>query len=229
MSDVGPNSAALRICAAAIALLALVLAHSVESSARDAGLCEDAAGLAAKETGVPRDVLLAITLTETGRSSPGGEMRPWPWAVNVAGEGHWFLSREEAEEFVEQTVRSGRNNFDVGCFQLNHRWHAGAFASTREMFDPQANALYAARYLKDLQSRSGDWSLAAGAYHSATPELAERYRSRFERLYAGLPDATIPGPAAVRVNSYPLLRPGTARSAGSLVPLDGGARPLFGE
>lgn len=221
--------ACTRTCAFAIVILALAVSHRVESSAPDAGLCEEAAGVAALETGVPRDVLLAITLTETGRSSGGGVMRPWPWAVNVAGEGHWFRNREEAERFVEQAVRSGRSNFDVGCFQLNHRWHAGAFASTREMFDPHANALYAARYLKDLQARSGDWSVAAGAYHSATPELAERYRSKFERLYAGLPEAPAGEAAAVRVNGYPLLRLGGARAAGSLVPLDGTARPLFGE
>ncbi|MCE6952368.1 transglycosylase SLT domain-containing protein [Cereibacter sphaeroides] len=228
MSDVGSARTAMRICAVAVVLLSAAFSHSAGSSARDAGLCEDAAALAARETGVPRDVLMAITLTETGRSLEDGKLKPWPWAVNVAGEGHWFPSRAEAEQFVEATIQSGRSNFDVGCFQLNHRWHAGAFASTREMFDPRANAVYAARYLKDLQARSGDWSMAAGAYHSATPDLAARYRDRFDRLYAGLPETAAPEPGAIRVNGYPLLRAGGVGAVGSLVPLDGAPTPLFG-
>jgi hypothetical protein len=40
-------------------------------------LCEEAARRASQETGVPADVLQAISLTETGRAHRG-QMRPWP-------------------------------------------------------------------------------------------------------------------------------------------------------
>ncbi|SNS69309.1 Transglycosylase SLT domain-containing protein [[Luteovulum] sphaeroides subsp. megalophilum] len=129
---------------------------------------------------------------------------------------------------MASVLDQGRGNFDVGCFQLNNRWHAANFASMHDMFDPDANALYAARYLQDLRGPSDDWSSAAGAYHSATPELARRYRSRFEMLLADLPTAAAEGVVA-RVNVFPLFRAGDVRSTGSLVPLDAPARPLFGE
>lgn len=216
-------------CATGVGLcLAAALGSATAASTRDSDLCADAAGRAARETGVPRDVLLAITLTETGRAIDG-PMRPWPWAVNVGGEGHWFGTRSEAVQFVDAQLLAGTSNFDVGCFQLNHRWHGDAFASTNDMFDPAANALYAARYLKSLEADSGDWSAAAGAYHSATPANAEKYRDRFDHLYAGLASDPVGSAPIVRVNRYPLLQRGGAGAVGSLVPMAASSRPLIGD
>jgi hypothetical protein len=58
------------------------------------------------------------------------------------------------------------------------------------MFDPEWTATYAAQFLRSLYEERGSWSEAAGAYHSLTPELAQVYRLRFDRLLAGIaPDA----------------------------------------
>jgi soluble lytic murein transglycosylase-like protein len=54
------------------------------------------------------------------------------------------------------------------------------------MFDPDANAAYAARFLSELHAELGDWSRAAGAYHSRTPSFAWKYRARFDRIRARL-------------------------------------------
>ncbi len=54
------------------------------------------------------------------------------------------------------------------------------------MFDPDVGAAYAAQFLQSLHAERGDWSLAAGAYHSQTPERAGIYRARFDRILAGL-------------------------------------------
>ena len=48
------------------------------------------------------------------------------------------------------------------------------------MFDPDMNALYAARFLSELYREFGDWTGAAGAYHSRTPEYADRYKVKFQ-------------------------------------------------
>jgi hypothetical protein len=110
------------------------------------------------------------------------------------------------------------------------------------MFDPLANARYAARFLSGLFLETGNWSDAAGAYHSRTPEHAARYRNRFDRIYQRVAslnpnaDAMETAPR-FRVNHFPLLQQGTqATGLGSLVPikdsegealipLDGGLRP----
>jgi transposase-like protein len=195
-------------------------------------ICDQAAAYAARETGVPLSVLQAISLNETGRKR-GGIMRPWPWTVNMEGKGVWFDTEDEARAFVYQNYKRGARSFDVGCFQINYKWHGQAFASIEEMFEPRPNALYAAKFLLELYREKGNWSGAAGAYHSRTPKYAEKYEARFNRFRNGLmgndaPQADVqlvyaepqPAPAIVRINKYPLLQAGsTTRTLGSLVPL----------
>lgn len=202
-----------------------VMSAQMARAADPSDLCRAASASAADDTGVPADVLLAISLTETGRDMGNG-LAPWPWAINAGGEGHWFPDRATAVRFAEELQAAGRTNFDVGCFQLNLRWHGGAFGSIDAMFDPEANARYAARFLADLAREGGGWSVAAGAYHSRTPELAERYRDRFESIRADLGDVTdaphvpSPEPDDSPGYSHPLLQARDApRTPGSLVPL----------
>lgn len=148
-------------------------------------LCEAAAERAAALTGVPVALLRAIALAETGRNR-GGRLRPWPWALNIAGRGYWPESRTAASRHLRQTLSQAPGHVDMGCFQINLHWHGGAFASPEAMLDPEANALYAARFLKRLHAETGDWNVAAGLYHSRSPERAAAYRARVQDLYAAL-------------------------------------------
>lgn len=193
------------------------------------GLCESAAQQAAAETGVPLNVLQAIALAESGRSY-GGARRPWPWTVNFGGPGFWYDSSEEAQLAVVERQSVGTTNFDVGCFQINHRWHGDAFETMAQMFDPTANALYAARFLKELYQETGSWPDAAAAYHSRTPELAEAYREQFLALQDGLgtDGGGLPGTTLTRQNQFPLLRAGGRGAIASLVPQQAAGASLFG-
>ena len=60
------------------------------------------------------------------------------------------------------------------------------FPSLEAMFDPDTGADYAAQFLQSLYGERGNWSAAAGAYHSQTPSRASVYRARFDRILAGL-------------------------------------------
>lgn len=206
-------------------------------SASDLSLiCDRAAAHAARETGVPLSVLQAISLTETGRKRDG-KMRPWPWTVNMEGKGVWFDTEDEARAYVYKNYKRGARSFDVGCFQINYKWHGQNFASIEEMFEPIPNALYAAKFLLELYDEKGSWGAAAGAYHSRTPKYATRYEKRFKAYRAALigndtnpplalavanvtpTPASVPQPV-IRVNLYPLLQNnGDLRTLGSLVPL----------
>lgn len=152
-------------------------------------LCETAAATASRESGVPLDVLLAIALTETGRQT-GGQLRPWPWAANTEGRGHWFASRDAANAFLHDTLSRGQRSIDLGCFQVNLHWHGRHFSSPEAMLDPLNSARYAARYLSELYDEFGTWERAAGAYHSRTPRLAARYRARFAQMRAHVTEPT---------------------------------------
>lgn len=159
-----------------------------------AAICDTVAARVARESGVPLDVMRAITRTETGRSLDGGFL-PWPWTINMEGKGLWFDGPAEAVAYAEREHARGARSFDMGCFQINFRWHGEHFASLDEMMDPLANARYAARFLSELHAETGDWQKAAGRYHSLTPKYAERYSARFARHRASLP----PMPAPVRL------------------------------
>lgn len=169
----------------AISLVALLIPSALWASAnpadQPAAICEWAALTAASEMGVPPDILATLTLTETGRRR-NGVVRPWAWSVNAEGAGSWFDDPAEALAFAQDRVDQGRYNLDIGCFQLNYRWHGENFASVVEMFDPLENARYAARFVRDLYGEMGDWRRAAGAFHSRTQVHATRYLARFDEL-----------------------------------------------
>lgn len=185
-------------------------------------MCDKAASEASRRHGVPLDVLRAVTRSETGRPGEGG-LVPWPWTVNMEGQGLWFDNRADALAYVSRHFDRGARSFDVGCFQINYRWHGDAFASFDDMFDPRRNAMYAAEFLSRLHAEFGNWSDAAGAYHSRTPEHAARYASRFDHIRATLAKSTVPAgpertPAARQRADGPLIGGGTV-ALGSLVPL----------
>jgi hypothetical protein len=200
------------------------------NAATGAEICQNAANDAAAKTGIPVTILYAISLAETGRKN-NGTFAPWPWTVNMEGKGVWFDTRQAAFEYATKNFDRGARSFDVGCFQLNYKWHGKAFPSLEAMFDPNANALYAAKFLLSLYAEKGDWDSAVGAYHSRTPKYANRYRKRFARIHAQLSgNDDLPetanvtpetGPRVAKLNGYPLLQAtGAAKASnGSLFSL----------
>jgi len=180
-------------------------------------ICDREALRAARNHGVPPDILRTITRLETGRTRDGRYM-PWPWTVNHKGQGSWYTSRAEAQRFLEALAHSGERNFDIGCFQVNYRWHGEHFGSISDMLDPRKNADYAARFLLSLKDEQGSWRRAVASYHSRTARYAKRYSARFDRILRDLDD--------VPRTSSPPSDPMTG-SAAPFLSLGQGARPLF--
>ena len=195
-------------------------------------LCDQAAISAAQNSDVPVEILQAITRVETGRGQDG-QILPWPWVINLDGKGYWFDDEDQAIAFADQQLGLGIENFDVGCFQINLRWHGAEFVSLADVFDPQTNARYAARFLTDLYAEKGDWAQAVAAYHSRTPALAAVYLEKLQAVMAGLaPDIETFNPTPVaapaRKNRFPLLQSGASAGAGSIVPITNAGTPLIG-
>ena len=218
-------------------ILASILFWPVLTRASNpAQLCDQAAQNAARRHDVPLDVMRAVALVETGQSR-NGKLEPWPWAINTGGTGYWPQSRKAALDLARATIEKGQRNVDLGCFQINYRWHGQNFASLDDMIAPETNADYAARLLSRHKARLGTWDAAAGAYHSATPAHANRYIARFRAL-RGQSDTTVTTKAAPpndaqarqqRDNTFTLLQPAGEQRLGSLVPMDSAqtSRPLI--
>lgn len=185
-----------RITAPALALLLALAAAGAEASPGPAELCRRAGEAAALRHGVPPALMQAIALVETGRTR-GGVRAPWPWTLNIAGKGHWLDSRAAARARAEAALAAGERSVDLGCFQINYRWHGMAFASLDAMLDPARSADYAARFLAGLAAETGDWTVAAGRYHSRTPVHYRRYGALIEAALADLgaaPPSAAPAP-----------------------------------
>lgn len=116
---------------------------------------------AARQYDIPLNVLFAVGLTETGNR---GALNPYD--INVDKRSIHLDSLEEALDRVAYEQAHGARFIDVGCMQINHRWHSKNFRSLSEMFDPALNVAYAARFLKELRLREGSWTLAVARYNA---------------------------------------------------------------
>jgi len=92
------------------------------------------------------------------------------------GQGHFFPTRQAALDYIVELRGRGVTNIDVGCMQINLFYHGDAFASVEQALDPEANAAYAASYLKGLYGSTRSWTQAAAFYHSSTPKRAKSYK-----------------------------------------------------
>ncbi|MBV1885952.1 MAG: transglycosylase SLT domain-containing protein [Parvibaculaceae bacterium] len=131
----------------------------------------------------PRGLIAAITLTETGRRGPQGKLEAWPWTINAEGRGYHFTSKREAIRAVRRLMAEGKRSIDIGCMQVNLRFHPRAFTSLEEAFDPEANIAYGISFLKDLHRKSRSWDMAVGNYHSYSPALNQRYFKKVRSLW----------------------------------------------
>lgn len=196
-------------------------------------LCDAAVEAASAEIGIPIHILRAIARAESGLSR-GGQFSPWPWTVNVAGKGAYYENKRAAKSHILKSMEDGARNIDIGCFQINHKWHGSQFSSIDHMLDPLENARYAASFLKALYAEFGQWELAAGAYHSRNIESSEKYLSRLmpilDDLRPGVPRRFSLG--GLRQNFIAPLRPvegKTRQTPGSLFPSAASGRgSLFG-
>lgn len=148
MSRYGPRRLIRRLGCALALLRAVLLPAEAEADP-----CGVAIESAAKLTGVPVSLLRAIGEVESG-VQVSDKRFSWPWAVND-GRSLFFRSREAAAAHIQTLVAAGKTNVDVGCMQVNWRWHAEALEAPAELLDPMTNALYAARYLSGLRKELG--------------------------------------------------------------------------
>ena len=140
---------------------------------------------------IPTHWLAAIATTESGRYHKRlGMMLPWPWTINVEGKGYYFDTKGEAINKIEEYRAKGVTSIDVGCMQVNMRYHGHAFANVHQAIEPRYNVAYAARFLRSNFDDLRSWKKATAAYHSKTPSRGKKYFStvygKWEKVLAKL-------------------------------------------
>lgn len=130
-----------------------------------------------KKYNIPSDTLHSISLHESGKHHSEKKMKMvWPWTANVEGKGYHFDNKQEAINFIGQQYMLGKS-IDVGCMQINLRYHPDAFKTVGHALNPKHNVGYAAKFLREKYNQTGDWHKAIALYHSATPHLGGKYHA----------------------------------------------------
>jgi len=165
-------------------------ATSSQRIAKEAKTCDVAIQYQERRLGIPKGLLSAISLAESGRwNEANGATIAWPWTVTTGGKGYFLPNRMDAIAYVKSLQADGVENIDVGCLQINLKYHPDAFVSIAQAFDANANATYAANFLAERFALSKSWIKAAGDYHSTTPALNKSYRKRVAKLWNNRPQS----------------------------------------
>lgn len=183
----------------AVGLLTLALTWTTFTPAMAAVPdCEALARAAGSETDLPWELLPAIARVESGIDMGNGARTAWPWTLNEGGQSHYFKTRDAALRYLQDAVARGVTNIDVGCMQINYRWHGDKFRTLDDMLDPEQNTAYGALYLSNLHRHLNDWAAATGRYHSADPERGNAYFQKVSVAQAALNRTTpaLPGTGA---------------------------------
>lgn len=133
---------------------------------------------------MPRQMLQAIALTESGRwDKERQEKFAWPWTVTSGGGGKFFENRRQAIDYVRALQAKGIRNIDVGCMQVNLKYHPKAFANLEQAFNPHVNAAYAADLLQRLRVSTLSWAQAVRHYHSSRRIQGRKYWRKFQNTW----------------------------------------------
>ena len=160
-------------------MLSLSVLFPSQGRADDSLLCLKEAVRLEKRERIQKNLLSAIALVESGRYSkqyPTGVS--WPWTVTAEGKGQFYSSKEEALAAVRDLQSKGVENIDVGCMQINLKYHPKAFDSLEDALDPAKNVAYSAGFLKKNYQETKSWGEAATRYHSKTVYKAFKYEDK---------------------------------------------------
>lgn len=170
---------------AVVSLTAFVNSNSNNTESNiiaTSNLCLEYSSLYEEEQELPKNILRAIALTESGRwFREINTSVAWPWTINVKGKGYHFDTKEEAIAAVKSYQKQGIKSIDVGCMQINLKYHPEAFENLEQALDPEYNVAYAADFIRKNKKNTGLWQQAVGVYHS---RYSSKNRHYIRKVYS---------------------------------------------
>ena len=121
---------------------------------------------------LPNKLLTSIALVESGVKKK--EFKSWPWTLNVSGKSMYFENKLETLEYLKSKINF-KKSIDVGCMQINTRYHLKNFEDLSDLIEPEQNVKYAANYLLKLYKKHKSWNEAVSRYHSSIPKRKKKY------------------------------------------------------
>lgn len=193
-------ASAMTRLAVSFAVLLGAIAASIPSQAQE--IPPPAYQIAAKHAGIPSPVLYAVALQESGMLRDG-QIVPWPWSLNVAGESRRFDNQAEACTGLLRALQQVRaTRVDAGLGQVNLGYQRHRYDHPCELLDPYRNLSIAAEILREQYRPGEDWLLAMGRYHRpAGGAPAARYRKSAAQHLARVLGVTHTSSSKVRASN----------------------------
>ncbi len=127
-----------------------------------------------KEYNLPSKLLTSIALVESGIKKNNQDFRSWPWTLNVSGKSIYFDNKEEILSYLKINIKK-KKSIDVGCMQINTKYHLKNFKDLNHIVEPEENVKYAAIFLSNLYKKYKSWNEAIARYHSSLPNKKQKY------------------------------------------------------
>ena len=181
-----------------ISFFLLVIKDTYSSTLKKNKSCEKVIETIEDYTDIPKNLLLSIGKSESGRILKNNKHVIWPWTVNHAGKSLFFDTKKQMQKYVLKHVELNDYNLDVGCMQINLKWHKNNFKKISDMFAIEPNVSYAASFLLQLKNKHGSWDKAIKHYHSSDPNKNKPYLIKVNQFWKNKKDKTVK--SAVNIN-----------------------------
>jgi len=146
-----------------------LIKESYADNIRKFNSCEKTIKSLELQTDIPKGLLLGIGKAEAIRKI-NNKYIIWPWTINHAGKSMFFDTKKQMRNYVSKNLKKNDFNIDVGCMQINIKWHKNNFKKIADMFEVSPNISYAASFLLQLKNKHGSWDKAIKHYHSSDPK-----------------------------------------------------------
>ena len=163
--------------------LFLILFFS-DLSSKSLNICNFYTEKFGKKFNLPTNLLTSISLVESGIKKENKNFSSWPWTLNVEGKPIYFDTKEDVINHLEQN--RDKKSIDVGCMQINTKYHMNNFDSFAQMIEPEENVRYAAIFLAKLFKRHKSWNKAISRYHSSNPNKQRKYLKKVYSFWNNL-------------------------------------------
>ena len=164
-------------------LLCFLTFTLLESKEKELDNCNYLTEKYGKIYNLPNKLLTSIALVESGIKK--SEFKSWPWTLNVSGKSMYFDNKSETIEYLKSNINL-KKSIDVGCMQINTKYHLKNFKDLSHLVEPEENVKYAAIYLLKLYKKHKSWNEAVSRYHSSIPKRKKNYLKKVQTYWNDL-------------------------------------------
>lgn len=137
--------------------------------------------LAQECSAVPRDVVMKV-VTHESKSFYQGRVQPWPWTLNIDGQGYYYASYQLALLAAIKAHRNGASKLGIGFGQIEWKYHKGRFdENIAAALNPRNNIKAVCQILVEAwgSKRVKTWEDAIAYYHRPVlDDIARKYAEK---------------------------------------------------